>query len=345
MSFFPYPSIINHGAISYRTILRLGEIECVGLEKIHGSNVSVVIESDESNTTTITWCRRNDVMRNTEGLYNIDGCFDAIEPKLHILYDLIKENYDHNHNNIIVRVYGELCGGEYNDMPKIEGTQRIQKDMNGYSPHNVWIPFDIMIEITPNFEETETETIWLSYNQFKEYCDHVDLVTTPVVVEDCFGNLINNFTVDNVPSLVHNIYDLPEVPDFNMEGIIIRGKDRDIMLNRTHRLIVKKKAAAFSERTVKSITMPNVEMSDYQKLIFDILSDYINDNRCASVISKLPSEDNQNIDKITGLMIRDAFKDMMDEDHSIVLNKNDKKKIILAIGTQATQIVISHVML
>lgn len=114
-------------------------------EKVHGSNLSI-FKDDNGN---IVAAKRTDIL-DTElssffnfqkifDKYNFENLINTVENyvKYAAKDELLKEFTE-------VTIYGELCGGKYQDMPAIPNVKLVQKEIQ-YSNDTEFIIFDIKV--------------------------------------------------------------------------------------------------------------------------------------------------------------------------------------------------------
>lgn len=351
MSFIQYPSISN---LTTKEISKISEIdlskECVITEKIHGANFSFIC-----NDLDIKCARRNAIINSTEKFHNWEKIFIKYCDKIKQIFNLVKNKYLSTKIIDYIIVYGEIYGGIYNhnDVAKISGAKHVQKEIF-YCPDINFSAFDIYVcektdnssEINSNLDNNNEKSseincdsnnnensseincnsnnnnensmigFFLCYDETEKIFNEVNLQYCEPIKRGKFNELIH-FDVEIFESTIHEKYNLPKIPNNIAEGIIIRSLyDRHI--------IFKKKSNKFSEIIAKKINYNTVAFTE------DI-SNYINQNRLNSVLSKCPVLDLSNktiINNIAFELVNDAIRDYeLNSDTYKDLSNNSKKKL------------------
>lgn len=287
------------------------EIDLVLLEKIDGSNFSIVFKDN-----AISFCSRTQKLGENANFNNFQQVIrrDNILDKLKKLHNRL--------NNVDMIVYGEIFGGLYRCISKgIKVQKRVE-----YCEDNRILFFDIFIG-------DEESGNYLSYEAFYDICtkENIPIVkpmnifrnVKPDELLKLFKETPNEFTT-TIPALLkeyneNNIisdlsYSKPRETETIAEGYVIRGYNHEIMISDFDRFIIKNKTDKFSE--IKNSSNNNVARLN--------LDNYINTNRVLSALSKYDSDTNIGI--IINEVINDAINDY-EKDNNVKVSEDEAKNI------------------
>ncbi len=261
-------------------------------EKIHGSNMSVFYNGKD-----IVYAKRTDFIDSDAAFYSWQKAMerDNIEDKIKKLWNDFQNFSDSPIEEI--RLIGELFGGDYKhpDVKKLKDGM-VQKGVF-YSPEQHFMIFDITINgklIPVDFFEKLTE--------------YAEIKTAPKLFTGSFEEVMQ-YPNDNT-SIVYKEYDLPEIKDNIMEGVVIKTVEPQFFGNH-QRVIFKNKNEKFKERTANKKRPKKVakELSEEEVNAINKINEYITANRLRNVISKIGNIS----DKMFGVLIKDLNKDVMEE--------------------------------
>ncbi|MDB4352961.1 hypothetical protein OAA60_05980 [Porticoccaceae bacterium] len=329
-SFKHYSSIENsykQPVIDYFSNFTTPDTVWCATEKIHGSNFSATTDG-----TTIKWGKRGSFLN------------DSQLSTFHSSHK-IKEKYDEsvikafNHINnkfsseklIKIHIFGEICGGKYHGF-KNTG-KAVQKEVS-YCPHIEFIVFDIFASFENNdTDNNSTYQTFLDTSTVVECCESSQLLHVPIMRTGTLTELISMN-----PTFLSHVYtmfdelDLPLLPNNYAEGYVLKPMEE--VHTPRGRVILKFKSPRFSEKdtpkskpknnSTKVSHESNVQsLDDETQSILDRCYEYINDNRKNSVLSKLTENEKLNNTKIIGLIVRDAFEDILKdfEPNSVIKKK------------------------
>lgn len=312
--FQPYPSIENTSNIkSLEHISNIVPSNIVwnATEKIHGSNFSAL-----SDGTTIKWGKRTSFLENKdmESFYNSHYVREKYEEKIIQLYKLLDVQY--------IKIYGEICGGNYNDIKTSHNkpVKGIQKGVY-YSPDIEFIIFDIMVC---------NNDIWsyLSMTNITECCDKVFLKSVKILHSGALNELL---CLDpTFQTTIPSYFGLQNIENNFAEGYVFKP-EYNYNYNDGSRIILKHKSPRFSEKNDKQIRIPTIKIvTEEIQTIIDIIAMYVNINRINNVLSKHVQMKNKN--KLIGLIYKDVLKDAF-KDMNIDMIENYKKNRGLIIPT------------
>ncbi len=298
-------------------------------EKVHGANFSFWVFND--NKLTMKCAKRSGFIGEGESFFAHER---VVERHRKGIEQLAKGHIDGYEGPDIaaVAVFGELCGGSGNDLPKVQKGVFYSNDIH-------FLVFDIMI-MWKNGEHT-----YKGVQDIVMECSMNGLMSAPLMergsLEECL-NMSPEFQ-SLVPGLLGE-----EAPKDNMaEGLVIRPM-RETILHTGSRAILKQKSEKFSEKKQGPKT-PKVEiqLSDKANQVYDDLSSYVlNENRISAVISKIGEVSHRDTGKLMGLVMSDALEDFIKDnefDPSKELDKAEWKKIAKSINPQLAQLIMKVV--
>ena len=267
-------------------------IPFVVLEKIDGANFGIRVTEDSCEFQS-----RSQKLGMSASFFNFLPTLEKhkILHKLEVLYG--EFSYGEGFT-----IFGEIFGGSY------AGVSRGSKVQNrvDYCPENVIMFYDIFDHNTGTY---------LPYKDFQRICETWKL---PYIspLKTCSLEEALEFDVETFKTGVpNNIKDLIadgaleniEFPNKEAEsiaeGVVIRPLNEDLWVGE-HRFILKKKASKFNEKTKEKKARPVPEN-------IPDLSDYINENRVRSAISKYPEDVKPGV--IIAETVNDALEDYIKE--------------------------------
>ena len=268
MNLIKYPSIDNYSEkLSYEIQKR----RCTGLfdilfavtEKIHGSNFSIHSAIGDE----IHYAKRNSFIGN--------GTFFNYERVVEKHQDSITRLINHLHDVGLqyVIIYGELCGGRYDGMPKLQ-VKAIQKEVQ-YSNDTEFVVFDIAFM-------QDNKLYYIDQIEIEELCNASGL---NCIHHEYIGTLAGCLRYAekeiNRNSIVPEMFDMPELETNPIEGFVIKqitGGDQEA----DKRVVLKIKSEKFKER--KPVKDKKPRENNY--LDESTVAEYININRFNSATSK-----------------------------------------------------------
>jgi Rnl2 family RNA ligase len=285
MAFSKYPKIESVRRVSED----LGGRQVWVLEKIHGSNGSIVCKLDG----TFQVGKRTGFL--TEGDKFCNG-FELAEKYhsnlMHITEDLITSDTDS------VCFYGEFYGGLYNGETNHSQT-KVQRKVD-YSPSNEFAVFDIVVRNEDSYEV-------LSWNRVKSLCDSIGIPRVPEVCNGYWDEISKTFDVESLRSLVpRTLHGLTDVSSPACEGVIIRDDSKD---NDGWGIRCKWKQAWMDEICESK---SRVDSKTNSGKVVEALG-YMNEPRFTSYLSKVGSEfilDKKNMSQNMRDMVDDAISDI-----------------------------------
>ncbi len=276
-------------------------------EKIHGSNMSVFF-----NGSDIAYAKRTDFIDIDTAFYSWQAAMkrDNIEEKIKKLWSGFNLFSDIKLEEL--RLIGELFGGDYKhkDVKKVKEGM-VQKGVF-YASEQHFMCFDITVNGKI-----------IAHDLFEKLMEYAEVKTAPKLFTGSFDEVMdfpnNNFSV------VYKEYNLPEIVDNIMEGVVIKSIEPKFFGNH-QRVILKNKNEKFKERTAnkKRIKKLPKELSEDEVNVIHEIGGYVTDNRLRNVISKIGNIS----DKMFGVLIKNLNKDIMEEfmksDEIAIYNNLDK---------------------
>ena len=123
------------------------------------------------------------------------------------------------------------------------------------------------------------------------------------------------------------MYDLPEIENNIMEGVVIRPSKCDLWMGDT-RVVLKNKNETFKEKS--HIKRPDLtrEYSDNLKVALEEVSTYITENRVDNVISHIGEVKEADIGKVIGLTAKDVMEEFVKDSKTYNLLEKPEAKIL-----------------
>eukprot|EP01012_Entosiphon_sulcatum_P026342 TRINITY_DN31773_c0_g1_i1.p1 TRINITY_DN31773_c0_g1~~TRINITY_DN31773_c0_g1_i1.p1 ORF type:complete len:364 (-),score=47.68 TRINITY_DN31773_c0_g1_i1:61-1152(-) len=274
-TFQEYPSICLAKSSGKKLRGLSKEEEWVATEKIHGSNFSFMVNSEE-----VLCCRRTAVLEDSETFYGWQLVRDQLAGPTRKLFETVARHPTYGEELAAIKLFGELYGGIYPhaDVPD-EGHQPVQRGVY-YSPTIRFMAFDLQVVMLP-----PRPSVWMDCDTFAEL---LELCGIPHLrplkrgsIEEC---LATDITFD---STVPAALGLPPLPRNQVEGIVVKPAG---MAEYGKRSVFKKKNPKFDE------VNPPAPLSKYEQeandrmsageRIYQELPRYLNANRLDSVQSK-----------------------------------------------------------
>lgn len=260
-------------------------------EKLDGANYSYWCDGSE------VWiAARNHFISSGEDFFNHQKVDSVLLPEVKKLYNHLK--LLNNQEKLMMIVYGELYG---------EGIK--SKIKYGNTPKSFAV-FDIKV----NGEFLPTSDV-------EHFCDLFEFEHVPIIKREC--------SFDDAMA-IHNVFNTAiGSSDTESEGVVIKP-NKPLFLTCGKRVILKNKNNNFLERAhkasgsqkVKKLTEP---MDPLDLEILNALSEYINENRVYSAISKIGEISANDFPKLTAEVMHDAMEDFID-DHSECNLLNQRSK-------------------
>ena len=280
MEFVKFPSLENTYRQAEIDKIYVMDVDCdwVVTSKVHGSNYSFWLELDESGDVSVKPAKRTSFIEPDEKFFNHKPVFEKYKGKLIELFN------DLGCKTMVV--YGELYGGN------------VQQGMC-YPLEQDFIAFDLKVDgVAQN-----------KMGSFRVLNNH-GIPTVPVLgifakfedalaVNEYYTSLLirDGFTGADEHREEEGVVIEPAIPHYEANG---------------SRVYLKKKTKRFMENTVKGDTgnkQPSVLDSKVAELL-ELSSQYINENRFNSVVSKIGEVTIKDIGKVTGLMAQDVIVDL-----------------------------------
>lgn len=272
-------------------------------EKIHGTNYSFLVDSNE-----VIPCKRTSTLKETDPFMGHKNIFDKYKDEAIKIFNEIKIEYP---TTISIQLFGELFGGCYDGVTE-KGHKKIQKDVN-YHKENEFMAYDLKINLVE-------KTFYYDFDKLQILLEKTKIKLVPVIftgtLEACLK--LNPAFV----SQVYSYFGLEKIDDSKLvsEGYVIhplRESENPIQI-KNKRLIFKFKSPKFSE--VLTTKIQNSTDSK-NKISGNLLKCYVTNNRYDNVISKL---DENEKNKISLFLYEDILTELKD---SKDLDENDMKLI------------------
>jgi Rnl2 family RNA ligase len=270
--------------------------EWLAMEKIHGANFSIIVCNNG-----VSYCRRTDILKDNEGFFNYQTVVKPNEKKYIEIFEYLKVEHE---NLVQIQIYGEIFGGKYThaEVSKNTKVSQVQGEIC-YHPDVKFIIFDI------SYKKLDDEYItYISHDEVIDIAKKYDLMCSEILHRGSFDDLLklNPLFETTVPSL----FGLPKINNNVAEGYVLKP-NRNIFFKCGSRVIIKHKNDVFKEKNPENKTVERNQNSlDVDK---KIMFSYLNENRLASVKSKLTDEENNNKEFVIAKLIDDAIEDITKE--------------------------------
>ena len=214
---------------------------------------------------------------------------DSIEKKLRLMKEKLTAKADlgdeilvwlNDHSSFCLTLFGELCGGLYRH-PEVERDKeavRIQGRID-YSPSNQWIPFDLMLSSGNSSILADTDLLAELCKETGLYCQIEEFRGT---LDECL-----NFSPVYIDDTGNRFWGLPLIENNVGEGVVIKPI-KPLWLGQA-RVIFKNKNPKYKERirATKENNLKNTGLNEKEEYWFNVMKDYMNENRVLTAISKV----------------------------------------------------------
>jgi len=301
MSFKKYSKMVNHydrKGVKYFTDKDVGILEEVFeiTEKLHGANFSIFAYPDGN----IEFASRNQMLEADSSFYgyNIVMSESIYEPMLELLKQI---SLDLNKD---VRLIGELFGG------------RIQKGVF-YGNEKMFRWFNLVIDnqyISPK----ATDELLKSVIDLK-----VPFIGYKKVEEYDFEKFVSDIDSEFQSKFTPNGYDQDNI----CEGVVIKPYNRVIFIGDSQLMVKKKNEAFLEKKSVKKSIKQQVGLEPVVSKWVDEILGYVNENRFASLTSKLGEfESIRDIGKFSKAFFDDVREDFFIDSKDEFVKELDKKQ-------------------
>jgi Rnl2 family RNA ligase len=200
-----------------------------------------------------------------------------------------------------VQIFGELCG---------EGIQN-----RVYYGEKDFKAFDIRIETTDEM------SFYLDPDVVRDYCTEFGIPLVPILAL----NLSFTDAMLVSPTFKSTIHQDREDENF-AEGTVLKPS-KVLYLGNGGRVIIKNKSEKYKEKSDKKKTRKTQSWSDEMNAVYAILSQYNNENRIRSAISKLGTITQFDFGLLLKAVAVDILEDWGKENEFYPLAKKDQKTI------------------
>lgn len=336
--FKKYNSIENHYQENFINKIKEANsglnVQWFVTEKIHGCNAQISYDGKE-----VKYGKRTSYVED-EKFYNIKEVLGQYKDRLIDYYNqlaILGLELDK------VIFFGELFGGSYPhpDVPRNTKCSQVQKGVY-YTPNHEFKLFDICI----TFKDGEYR--YLSGYDFINTCKTFGLPHVPVLDANISLEKALSYP-NNGESRVYSEYNLPQIQDNIMEGIVIRAWYSDLWISSEHRAIIKSKNDRFKE--VSHQKKKVVERKDVPEHIQNILNDlslYVTPQRVENVISHFGEISLSQFGEILKAVNLDVLEDF-EKDNNVfnTLEKNElnfvRKQLSAQVARVAKPVIYSKV--
>lgn len=326
MSFVKYSSLENHTNSKFLAKVfdlidqngGLMMVPFVAREKLHGTNLSVIITKD-----SIQAAKRSGPILETEKFFGYEDLMAELNDIWKDIQQLVIRN---NWNSI--QIYGEYAG------------RGIQKEVD-YGEKSFYA-FDILVDapeltrddlsvgelcdpdgyetlkligdehVLRNFKPSFVNNGWFTDIAMQEFCDHFGIKVAPLVARGYLDELLKLPVEFNsiVPSLTwENMYEqhaCPPPTDNIGEGLVIKP-NRPMWLSNGSRVAIKYKTDKFKEKGKAKPPKIPVPLPPEDLELLGVFSQYVTKARISNVASHLGELTSKDFGKVLGLTMRDIF--------------------------------------
>lgn len=279
----PYPKMeqVKNAPIQF------GEEYVVLLEKIHGTNFSMIYDQDGQ---LVGMAKRTSLLHEGEKFFNVQKMDEELKQSLSIIARTL---IDDGHGT--VRFYGEYYGGSYNKTTT-PNSVKIQKGMD-YTPDNAFAVFDILVQMS------DGTNVFLSWDAVKQITERYGVPHVPEVGRGRWVDLKDSFDIEGLTSKVPlELHALNAVENPESEGVIVRTA-RPCYGER-----YKWKKSKYCETPMDQ----RKNKGNSQKELINTISQWMNQNRFDAYMSKV-GPDAFRDRSLTGDHIKALVSDVMED--------------------------------
>jgi len=260
-------------------------------EKIDGANYSFLVDCD---TLEVRPAKRSSI--TSEDFFDGQAVFNKYKDAANVLAAIIKLEYP---SVEVVQIYGELFG--------IGIQNRVfygEKDFKA---------FDIRITLADYSK-------YLNPVEVAELCELAKMPTAPVLATGL------TFSEAMAYSPVFNSVITPREGDNFVEGVVLKPSSV-LILGTGARVVIKNKSDKYKEKSSKKKTRKTQAWSADMNDVYATLSQYNNENRIRSAISKLGKLTNKDFGLLLKTVSVDILEDWGKEHEFFPLAKKDQKSL------------------
>ena len=300
MTFKKYHSLTNvsQKLIDLLQVQGLTEGTFVALEKAHGANFSLILDTETGN---ITAARRGDALKQGEKFHSAQKLVAAYSARLTALCsDLQVDSPYITPEGSTIYLRCEVVGGMFQGK-SAEGASRVQKEVE-YCAHNDILAFGIEIH-------SNGEIYHVPYNSFTSLCSNYGIPQCPEMGR---GTLTEMLALPNdFDSVIPKVFGNPVIEGNITEGLVIAPVGEATHLTNGTRVILKSKNSKFSENKGNRVkTGKGTALSDEAKEAGENLTEYFSLQRISNLVSKEKVPESwKDFPRYGGLLFQDALQD------------------------------------
>lgn len=271
-------------------------------EKIHGSNTCISYNYAED---TIKYGKRTSFLEEGEACYNVQDCLKPMEKEIRIVHKILTNTFEIAPTDVIM--YGEVCGGSYPhpDVPRDNKATRVQKGVF-YNNTNSWVAFDIAYKLP-----SDDYYHYVPSKTFNAICETLSIPRVPLLA------VVNSLEEaleypNNQPSVLHKQFNLPEIPNNIMEGVVIKPYEVDVFIGQT-RVVLKNKNATFAEKSHAKKPDVQKELPENIAKVVAELQTYATENRVNNILSHYGQMSKAEKIQKLGMLICETNKEIIEE--------------------------------
>lgn len=204
-------------------------------------------------------------------------------------------------------MYGEVCGGSYPhpDVPRDNKATRVQKGVF-YNNTNSWVAFDIAYKLP-----SDDYYHYVPSRTFNAICETLSIPRVPLLA------VVNSLEEaleypNNQPSVLHKQFNLPEIPNNIMEGVVIKPYEVDVFIGQS-RVVLKNKNATFAEKFHAKKPDVQKELPENISKVVAELQTYATENRVNNILSHYGQMSKAEKIQKLGMLICETNKEIIEE--------------------------------
>jgi len=312
------PKTLKQLGLSEKAFNDVTKLKWTVTEKIHGANFSFVYEGRK-----LLFAKRKDYLAWNDDFFGFQEVVEKIEDNILALFEQLSQEIEADKYII----YGELFGGKYPhpDVPAHPSVEAIQTGVY-YCPSVNFCAFDIAYE-------TGGKKHYVDYTKAIRYFEASGVFYAHAL----FTGKLNEAMEFNtrINSKVPAQLGLPELSENLIEGVVIKPASHSELKDLEFRPVVKLKNPEFDEEkkfheAEKWSFVPKaVSRSEELSFILDELSDYLNENRLNSAVSKTGKIDLANparMEEIRSEIVNDTWTDFNGNNNGLLDELTEEQK-------------------
>ncbi|EFC47173.1 predicted protein [Naegleria gruberi] len=318
------------------------KVKWVATEKVHGANFCFFMNEDLGGNIHIECAKRKSILSENDQFFYFQKLKERLTSKLENIFRMVKTNYP---DLIHVYLFGEIFGGFYPNMPKLEGIEQPVQTGIWYTNDIEFYAFDIAIQ------KSDLIQIYLDYEVTLEIFSKSQLLyAEPLLIasyEECMDMDVK------FDSKLPKKLGMPSLNESNYaEGVVIKPM-KEINISKKGKLeraIIKRKIQEFSEKKYEQAVKWSTPTSNSSSNSIDELEVIkyealacITENRLNNAISKIGNIDTKNKVQMNQLLqayIQDVFDELNESGFQI--SSSQKSQLEEVITLESKKIIFQY---